>query len=275
MPAMTQSHFWASEKRPPSFSPHLDDADLGLLGAVLRAKRRGARRIAFALGAALGVTALDALTGKRLRRALGGGPDGAKKGERTVERSITIQRSPDEVYRFWRHLENLPRFMANIESVTQLEGNRSHWKVRAPAGTSVEWDAEIIEDVFGERLSWQSVKGADVENVGAVHLKAAPKGRGTEVRVHLRYEAPAGPVGVAVAKLFGKEPGQQASADLRRLKQVLETGQVVHSDATVRPGPHPARPSNERRKVEELLDLELGPALLGEGASQDTMKEMR
>jgi uncharacterized membrane protein len=107
----------------------------------------------------------------------------------------------------------------------------------------VEWEAEIIEDRPNERISWRSVQPADVPNIGTVQFRSAPGGRGTEIHVELRYDPPGGKLGAAVAKLFGKEPAQQVKGDLRRLKQVLETGEVVHSDASVHRGLHPAQPS--------------------------------
>jgi uncharacterized membrane protein len=110
---------------------------------------------------------------------------------------------------------------------------RSHWVAKGPAGTSVEWDAEITEDRPGERIAWRSVEGADVENSGAVSFEAAPGGRGTIVRVELEYNPPGGFLGAGLARLFGEEPGQQVDADLRRFKQVMETGEVVVSEGTV------------------------------------------
>jgi uncharacterized membrane protein len=119
---------------------------------------------------------------------------------------------------------------------------RSHWRAKGPAGTGVEWDADITVDRPGETLAWQSREGADVPNSGSVTFSRAPGGRGTEIRVELRYHPPAGRFGAAIAKLFGEEPSQQIEGDLRRLKQVLETGEVVHSDASIHRGMHPARP---------------------------------
>jgi uncharacterized membrane protein len=159
-----------------------------------------------------------------------------------VRKSVTVNRPAEEVYAFWRNLENLPRFMKNLESVQVSGGNRSHWKAKAPAGTSVEWDAVTIEDRPNELIAWRSVEGADVPNVGVVRFVRAPGGRGTEIHVELRYDPPAGKLGSLVAKLFGDEPGQQVDGDLRRLKQVLEIGEVVYSDASIASGLRPAHP---------------------------------
>jgi uncharacterized membrane protein len=160
-----------------------------------------------------------------------------------VSETVTVARPPEEVYRFWRDLTNLPRFMEHLEAVQVLDDRRSHWRARAPAGSSVEWDAEIIEDQPNQRISWRSTQDADVANTGTVRFRTAPGNRGTEIQVTLRYDPPAGRLGALVAKLFGEEPSEQVKSDLRRLKQVLETGEVVHSDASVHRGLHPAQPS--------------------------------
>jgi uncharacterized membrane protein len=150
-----------------------------------------------------------------------------------ARKSVTIGLARDEVYRFWRDLENLPRFMQHLESVKTMAGGRSHWIVAAPAGTHVEWDAEIVEDRAGEVIAWRSLEGSGIKNEGSVRFTDAPADRGTELRVDLMYDAPAGSAGAAIAKVFGEEPGQQLRDDLRRLKQVLETGEVVLSDGSL------------------------------------------
>ncbi|MEW6296827.1 MAG: SRPBCC family protein [Thermodesulfobacteriota bacterium] len=143
-----------------------------------------------------------------------------------VEKTITVNAAPDTVYRFWRDLENLPRFMRHLESVRTTDTARSHWVAKGPAGTTVEWDAEIIHEVENELIAWQSLANADVYNSGSVHFRPAPGGRGTEVHVVVRYTPPAGALGRAFAKLFGEEPGQQLEEDLRRFKQIIETGEI-------------------------------------------------
>jgi uncharacterized membrane protein len=143
-----------------------------------------------------------------------------------VEKSVTVNRSPEELYRFWRNFENLPRFMNHLESVRTTAGNRSHWVAKAPAGSSVEWDAEIYNEKENELIAWRSLEGADVDSAGSVHFQAAPGGRGTEVRVVLKYDPPGGIIGATIARLFGEEPSQQIEEDLRRFKQVMETGET-------------------------------------------------
>lgn len=146
--------------------------------------------------------------------------------------SITINKPIGEVYAYWLDFEKLPSFMYHLESVTDGGGGRSHWKAKAPAGASVEWDAEIVEQIDGSLIAWQSMPGASVENSGSVRFTAAPGDQGTEVTVDIDYSPPGGAVGSIVAKLFGEEPRQQVKDDLRRFKQVLETGEVVVSDGS-------------------------------------------
>lgn len=153
-----------------------------------------------------------------------------------VKTAITINKTPDELYRYWHDFEHLPQFMDHLESVQVVSAQRSHWKAKAPAGTTVEWDADIVEDRPNEVIAWRSVEGAAVDNEGAVRFKPAPGGRGAEVRVEMRYDAPGGVVGATIAKLFGEEPGQQARDDLRHFKQMMETGEKTVSEATANSG---------------------------------------
>jgi uncharacterized membrane protein len=147
-----------------------------------------------------------------------------------VEKSIIIDKTPEELYSFWRQFENLPRFMNNLESVTSLGFNRWHWVAKGPLGKTVEWDAEIYNEKPNEMIAWRSLEGADVTNAGSVHFEPATGERGTQVKVILNYNAPAGKVSALLAKLFGQEPGQMIEEDLRRLKQVLETGEIANVD---------------------------------------------
>jgi uncharacterized membrane protein len=194
----------------------------------------------------LAVTALDVMTAKQLSRQPSTPVhEKMERGIVVTKRGVTVRRSPAECYAYWRDFENLPRFMRHLESVTVTGENRSHWVAKAPAGQTVEWDAETTEDVPDERIAWRSVEGSDVRNAGAVEFRAAPGGRGTEVRVTLEYEPPLGKLGSKVAMLWREEPGQQVHDDLRHFKQVMETGEIVLSDATKQRGPHPAQPNDE------------------------------
>ncbi|MDF1502420.1 SRPBCC family protein [Roseisolibacter sp. H3M3-2] len=223
-----------------------DAMDLALVGDAMTSDDSDRPRAATTLAALLGITALDVYCARRLtttrREPMTTAADAKQHHGMRVRKSVTVNRPADEVYAFWRNLENLPRFMKHLESVQVTGGGRSHWKANAPAGTSVEWDAETTEDRPNERIAWRSVDGADVPNAGVVRFVPAAGGRGTEIHVDLRYDPPAGKLGALVAKLFGDEPGQQVDGDLRRFKQVLEVGEVLYSEASIASGLHPAHP---------------------------------
>ncbi|AEY90338.1 cyclase/dehydrase [Streptomyces hygroscopicus subsp. jinggangensis 5008] len=172
--------------------------------------------------------------------------------------ATTVTQPPDEVYALWRDLERLPDFMAHLDEVRVTGPRTSHWRAGAPFG-EVEWDAETTQEVAGRLIAWRSVDGADIDNSGEVRFEPAPGGRGTEIRVTLRYDLPGGALGKAVARYFGEEPHQQLDDDLRRFKQIAETGEVVRSEGA--PGgkrargefpQHPARPLTEDELKEAL-----------------------
>ncbi len=142
-----------------------------------------------------------------------------------VTHAVTILKPAAELYRYWRDFTNLPRIMDHLESVTVSGDINSHWVAKAPLGSTVAWDAEIINDVPNEIIAWRSLPGADVDNAGAVTFKPGPTGRGTEVRVSLSYAPPAGKPGAVVAKLLGEEPRKQLDDDLRHFKNQMETGE--------------------------------------------------
>jgi uncharacterized membrane protein len=144
-----------------------------------------------------------------------------------VERSIIVDRSPEELYQFWRNPENLPRFMSHVASVRAFGPNRSRWTMKAVAGNAFDWEAEIVNDKPNELIAWRTLEGGDVDHAGSVHFEKLPAGRGTKVRVVMEYRPPAGQIGVAVAKSLGQEPEQILDTDLRRFKQLVETGGIV------------------------------------------------
>jgi len=143
-----------------------------------------------------------------------------------VDRAITVNKPRNEVYRFWRNFENLPRFMEHVQSVTQIDSKHSHWVVRAPMNRTVEWDAEINNEIENELIGWRSLEGSQVDNAGSVHFLDAPGDRGTEVKVELQYNPAGGVLGALLAKLWGEEPTQQIAGDLRRFKQIIEVGEI-------------------------------------------------
>ncbi|HVX40687.1 MAG TPA: SRPBCC family protein [Gemmatimonadaceae bacterium] len=221
-----------------------DALDLACLGVALANPDNDRNRTLFATANVLAVTALDITCARTLSKQ----PDTraheiADEGIIHTKKAITVGRPAGDVYAFWRNFENFPRFMRHLESVRVTGGNRSHWKAKAPAGKSVEWDAVMTEDRPNELIAWRSTDDADVYNRGTVRFRPAPGGRGTEVRVDLEYDPPLGKLGSKLAMMFREEPGQQIEDDLRHFKQVMEIGEIVVSDATVNRGPHPGQPS--------------------------------
>ena len=156
-------------------------------------------------------------------------PDG--KGDSMVGRAVTINRPVAELYAYWRDFANLASFMDNVVSITPLDGKRSHWVVKAPAGKTVEWDAVVTEERENALIAWTSEDGADVPNSGRIEFRDAGA-RGTVVTATILYDPPAGIVGKLIAKMFQREPAIQARRDLRRFKQLMETGEIATSSRT-------------------------------------------
>ena len=159
-------------------------------------------------------------TGEDTRRALGG-----RSGVH-VDESVTINKPISELYRFWRNLENLPRFMSHLESVERVTDTLSRWRARGPAGSGVEWNAEIINEVPDQVIGWKSIENSDVVSAGSVNFDPAAGGA-TRVRVRLQYSPPGGKVGAAIAKMMGRDAGTEIREDLRRFKQLIEAGEVA------------------------------------------------
>ncbi|HEY0848011.1 MAG TPA: SRPBCC family protein [Noviherbaspirillum sp.] len=203
-----------------------DAMDLALLGAAARSPRSDRRLVSLATALVAGVTVLDLLSSVDNTRRQRAAPKEDASGEVRLEKSLIINRSPEECYRFWHDFENFPRFMKHLESVRITGDNRMRWKAKGPAGLTVEWDAELLSDEPGQYLAWRSLQHADVDNAGTVRFEDAPGGRGTIVRVQMHYRPPGGAAGSLVAKLFGEEPSQQIDEDLRRFKWLIETGEI-------------------------------------------------
>jgi uncharacterized membrane protein len=229
-----------------------DLIDLALLGSASREYRTNQRRLSVATAAVAGVTLLDVMCAQQLSQSA----SKESSGELDLHKAITVNRPADELYRFWRQLENLPRFMKHLESVTMTGDETSHWVAIGPAGARVEWDARIVEDRPGEVISWRSLENADVQTSGEVRFEKRPNGRGTIVRVLMHYRPPAGAVGSAVAKIFGESPESQVGEDLRRFKQFIETGEIP----TTR-----GQPSGRRSTTRSILrSLQNSPTSEGE-----------
>jgi uncharacterized membrane protein len=203
-----------------------DVIDLSYLGRNIAARGSNKRRAIAATAAVTGVTVLDVLCAERLTAREGLFRERALR----ARTSVIVNRSPEECYRFWHDFENLPSFMKYIESVRMTGPRRSHWVAIAPGDVRLEWDAEMVDDVPNERISWHSLPGADVPNSGTVRFERAPGDRGTIVRVELQYGTPGQALVAPFAKLLGKDPEQLAYKDLRRFKQVLETGEVITTE---------------------------------------------
>jgi len=211
-----------------------DAIDLGLLAWAAASPRSNRARVAAAMAAVAGAAALDAYASQRVTRA----QDAAAE---PVMFSVTIHKSPAEVYAFFRDLANLPTFMDYLASVREIGGGRSHWVAKLPVRGTIEWDAEVTEDRPGERIAWQTVAGSTFAHRGQVTFADTPGGGGsTEVRVELEVGLPGIAPSASLAKLLTKP---QIKGDLRRLKQVMETGEVLFSDASAHRIKHPAQPS--------------------------------
>ena len=155
-------------------------------------------------------------TGQDTRRALGG------SAGVIVDESVTINQPVEMLYRFWRNLENLPRVMRHLESVERVTDTLSRWRAKGPANTTVEWNAEIINEIPNKLIAWQSIEGSDVVSAGSVNFEDLGTGRGTRVTVRLQYSPPGGKVGAAIVKLVGSDAATEIRADLRQFKQTVE-----------------------------------------------------
>ena len=223
-----------------------DALDLAWLGRAMKSDSSETDRLGMAAAAVAGVTALDVIAAQRLARE--SQPSRRRETEPVrVEQVVTINRSVEELYRFWRDFGNFPHFMRHIKHIEVLDNRRSRWTAKAPAGMSVHWDAEIVQDHEGEWLAWRSLPDSQVEHYGSVRFAPAPGARGTEVRVQMEYKPPAGRFGRVIAMLFGEEPEQQIREDLRRFKALMETGEIPLSD-----GPGLWRAAQPAKRAEQI-----------------------
>ena len=205
-----------------------DAMDLTVLGTALASGAPRPDKVLFATASVAGVTALDIYDAIQLSQHPGRTEGVAAWSTIEVKKATTVARPAEELYRFWRDFQNLPRFMSHLESVQVIDDRRSHWKARRRPGPSVEWDAEIVEDRPNERIAWRSTGRPSVDNcrVGEVRAGAGRAGHGGPRRTCATSRR-AALIGAAVAKLFGESPEQQVYDDLRRFKQVMETGEVL------------------------------------------------
>ena len=218
-----------------------DALDLATLGAAFASKQDKRGRVAAATAAVAGVAALDVICSRKLQK-------NPNPNRIQVHRSVVVNRPPDQLYSFWRDFENLPDFMNHVISVNVLDERRSHWKVKGPARTTVEWDAEIYEDRPNDFIAWRSIEGSEVDNSGSVKFERAVGGRGTIIKVEIKYNPPAGALGATVAKLFGEDPQKQVAVDLLRFKQLMETGEIARTE-----GQAAGRPRSTSKKFDDFV----------------------
>jgi uncharacterized membrane protein len=205
-----------------------DAMDLALIGsAALRPSNPGRGRAIGALAVVGAISALDvAASVRQTRRMRQGGEPVTGGHEAFVEQSLIINKSPQECYAYWRDLSNLPRFMRMLQSITIKDERNSHWVLQIPGGAKLEWDSEITVDRPGERIAWHSRDGGTVTHAGSVRFEPAAGGRGCIVRVLMHYRPPMGRAGVGLAKLIGRDPNAESRENLRRYKQLIETGEI-------------------------------------------------
>jgi uncharacterized membrane protein len=195
-----------------------DALDLATVAVGLLVPGAARRRVAIAAGVIAAVAAVDLYCHRELLQR------GKRSLPRHVRASVDVIRSRDEIYRFWRNLENLPHVLPHLDSVQVLDDVHSHWVAKGPAGARVEWDAEIIDDVPNERLAWRTVEGSQIYNAGSVELQSVGLGS-TRVSIELLYDPPGGSWGLALARLLGRDPDRDVHADLRAFKELLESGE--------------------------------------------------
>ena len=227
-----------------------DAADLAFLGSMANSEYADNRRLLAAGAAVLGVAAFDVVAAQRLSAE-----DGTRhEMPSRVTRSVTINKPIEQVYAYWRQLENLPRFMRYLDSVEPLAEGRSKWKARGPGGVPVQWEAETVAERENELIAWRSVPGSQIQTSGTVRFVPAPGARGTEVHVEMEFRLPAGSLGRTVAWMLGRDPAGQLADDLRRFKQLLETGEIALSEGLGmwRPG----RPTGKPERVRTLAGVE-------------------
>lgn len=200
-----------------------DLLDLSLLAWIGRGHPH--RRLTTMTALVAGLTALDTLAAcdKRRQRAMRRDTSGAIR----IHRSLHIQRPAEACYRFWRNFENFPQFMQHVEAVQVVDATRTHWCMRTPLGQHVEWTAELFSDIPSQQLAWRTLEGSAIEHTGIVRFLPALNDKSTRLDIEMRYDAGFGKASVTLAKIFGEEPSQQMDNDLRRFKQLMETGEIA------------------------------------------------
>jgi uncharacterized membrane protein len=206
-----------------------DVLDLATLATGLRPGNPGRGRAAVSFAAVAGVLALDAFAASHLTKHAGHPlvSGVAAPTDLYFESSIATGKTPEECYRFWRDIANLPRFMDSVQSVQVLDGRRFHWVAKGSGERPLEWDCEITEDRPGAALAWRTLNGAEVPNAGSVIFEPLPQGRGTIVRLSIHYSPLDGRLTAALAKLLHLDPQARVHEELRRFKQLIESGEIA------------------------------------------------
>jgi uncharacterized membrane protein len=227
-----------------------DAKDLVLLGTAFRNKKSDRTRLTAATASVAGIAALDLYTALRMSRK----PQPQQHEEKPMEAkaAITVREPLAQVFAAWENFENFPLFMNHLEAVEETGNRRSRWKAKAVGSTTVEWEAEVITLTPNEVIEWRSVGGSSVENSGVVRFKPAPGNRGTELHVEIEYDTPGGKLGDVLGKLFGGDATQKVKDDLRRFKQLMETGEIARSEST--PEGTAARSYFKQRPAQPLAD---------------------
>lgn len=225
-----------------------DAMDLAILGSALLKPGNDQTRLAAALTTVAGITALDALCARQFSAPPTHGNGQSQARMIQVKRAVTINRDPQELYVMWHNFADLPRFMSHLQEVQVVDEKHSHWVARAPMGRTVEWDAEITEDIPGKRIAWNSMPRSIITNHGQVTFEPATGNRGTVVRIELEYRPPGGWAGAKLAKLFGEAPEKQIAVDLQRFKQKVETGEIARTE-----GQSAGRAKSTSRKFDDLV----------------------
>ncbi len=265
-------------------APNIGMIERGLttaLGAklVLSGLARANTARGWLMAAAGGLLAYRGISGYcRLYASLGARPRRGQAGygaaELEVAESVTIGRSPQDLYEFWRDLENLPKVMRHVQSVEEIDERRSRWCVDGIRSVPVEFEAILIDDQPNESLEWATIDGDYLHHRGRVSFQPAPGDRGTRVRVTMRYRSIGGPLAALIAKMFRSDPSTEIRDDLRRFKQLMETGEIT--DAAGPSGRDALWAGDEEMNAEAAADAVVrsqGTDASYVGSSEDELEE--
>lgn len=219
-----------------------DAMDLVLLRSAMSSPRADQNRVSAATAAVLGIAAVDMLASSRTMVEPSAQHAPGQARDVRAATAVTVNAAKDAVFAVWQGFQSLPRFMSDGASIEVLDDRRSRWTLSAPAGITLEWEIEITESRPNELISWRTVAGSSVTAAGMVQFRDAPGNRGTEVVFDIHFNPPGGGLGRKVAQPFADALGTKIGNDLRRFKQLIELGEIVHSDDSIIPGPNPAQP---------------------------------